>query len=98
MEEDEKNEKTFWMHCRRTVKALTLFFKEEDTEMKIDEMCLFLHKHSMKDGGKYAEKGRMVGYHIGVDPVYISLYMEKLNKFYSVHKRKKNIAALILIL
>ena len=58
-------------------------------------MCLFLHKHAMKDGGKYSEKGRMVGYHVGVDPVYISSYMEGLNNFYSTNICQKDINVLV---
>ena len=96
MEEDEEKEKRFWMHCGRMVKAFVLFFKKNDvSKMKIDEICLFLHKHAMKDGGKYSEKGRMVGQHIGIDPSYISIYMEKLNSFYFANISHKDINVLV---
>ena len=96
MEEDEEKEKSFWMHCARMVKALVLFFKEKDVnKMKIDEICLFLHKHTMKDGGEYSKKGRMVGQHIGIDPLYIAIYMEKLNSFYSTNNSHKDINVLV---
>ena len=96
MEEDEEKEKSFWMHCARMVKALALFFKKKDAdEMKIDEICLFLHKHAMKGGGKYSEKGRMVGQHVGIDPVWIASYMDNLNSFYSTNISHKDINVLI---
>ena len=95
MEEDEKEEESFWMHCGRMVKAFVLFLKKDTDKMKIDEICLFLHKHAMKDGGKYSEKGRMVGDHVGIDPLYISLYMEKLNSFYSTNISHKDINILV---
>ena len=96
MEEDEEEEESFWMHCGRMVKALALFFKENDVDkMKIDEICLFLHKYAMKDGGEYSKKGRMVGNHIGIDPLYIALYMEKLNSFYITNISHKDINILV---
>ena len=49
----------------------------------------------MKDGGKYSEKGRMVGYHVAVDPIYISSYMEHLNIFYSTNITQKDINVLV---
>ena len=103
MEEDEKEEKNFWMHCGRMVKAFTLFFKEKDGgEMKIDEICLFLHKHAMKDGKymvnsrwEYSKKGRIVGQHVGIDPIWIASYMNNLNNFYSTNISHKDINVLI---
>ena len=88
MEEDEEEEEEFWMHCARFVKALSLFFQENDMKkLTISEICKFLHKHAMKDGGSYSKNGRIVGNHIGIDPMYISKYMEILNQWYG----KKNI-------
>ena len=87
MEEEEEEEEEFWMHCARFVKALSLFFQENDMKkLTISEICKFLHKHAMKDGGRYSEKGRIVGNHIGIDPMYISKYMGILDQWYGKKK------------
>ena len=49
----------------------------------------------MVGGGKYSEKGRIVGRHVCVDPLYIEEYMKTLDSFYVIHKTNKNIAILI---
>ena len=95
MEEDEEDEETFWYHCARLVKALTIVYLENNECRKtISEICIFLHKHCMQDGGRYSKNGRMVDDHIGVDPVYINEYMETLDVFYKVHKHNENIGVL----
>ena len=90
----EEEEEEFWYHCGRLVKAIRLYHEEEETK-NISELCIFLHKHCMKNGGEYAKKGRMVGDHIAVDPVYIFSYMEHLNTFYEKNKHEINIPFLI---
>ena len=96
MEEEEEEEETFWYHCGRLVKAIRLYHEEKkDKTRNISELCIFLHKHCMKNGGVYANKGRMVGDHIAIDPAYIFSYMEHLNVFYEKYKHDVNIAALI---
>ena len=94
MEEEEEEEEEFWYHCGRLVKAIRLYHEEEETK-NISELCIFLHKHCMKNGGEYAKKGRMVGDHIAIDPVYISSYMNHLNFFYEKNKHEINIPFLI---
>ena len=81
-EEEEEEEEEFWMHCARFVKALSLFQENDTKKMTISEICKFLHKHAMKDGGRYSKKGRIVGRHIGIDPIYISKYMGILDQWY----------------
>ena len=49
----------------------------------------------MVDGGVYSKNGRIVGIHVGVDPLYITQYMKKLDVFYEIHKKNENIAVLI---
>ena len=97
MEEEEEEEETFWYHCGRLVKAIRLYHeeKEEDKPKKISTLCIFIHRHCMKNGGLYANKGRMIGDHIAVDPTYIFLYMNHLNIFYEKYKHDVNIAILI---
>ena len=92
--EEEEEEEEFWYHCGRLVKAIRLYHEEEETK-NISELCIFLHKHCMKNGGEYAKKGRMVGDHIAIDPVYISSYMDHLNFFYEKNKHEINIPFLI---
>ena len=95
-EEEEEEEETFWYHCGRLVKTIRLYHEENDKcGKKISEICIFLHKHCMKNGGLYADKGRMVGNHIAVDPAYIFSYMNHLNIFYEKNKHDVNIAILI---
>ena len=97
MEEEEEEEETFWYHCGRLVKAIRLYHeeKEEDKPKKISTLCIFIHRHCMKNGGLYANKGRMIGEHIAIDPAYIFLYMNHLNIFYEKYKHDVNIAILI---
>ena len=96
MEENEEDIETFWYHCARLVKSITMFFSHEDNEkMNISEICLFLHKQAMVGGGKYSENGRIVGRHVCVDPLYIEEYMKTLDSFYVIHKTNKNIAILV---
>ena len=97
MEEEEEEEETFWYHCGRLVKAIRLYHeeKEEDKPKKISTLCIFIHRHCMKNGGLYANKGRMIGDHIAIDPAYIFLYMNHLNIFYEKYKHDVNIAILI---
>ena len=40
----------------------------------------------MVDGGEYSKKGRIVGNHVGIDPIYINAYMDMLDTFYIYHK------------
>ena len=58
MEEEEEEEETFWYHCGRLVKAIRLYHEDvKIREKKISEICVFLHKHCMLDGGRYSNKG-----------------------------------------
>ena len=94
--EEEEEEEEFWYHCARLVNAIRLY--HEDKKIigeKISDICVFLHKHCMKDGGQYSNKGRMVGDYLGVDPSYINSYMMGLNEFYEKHKHVINIVILI---
>ena len=50
--------------------------------MKINEICIFLHKHCMKHGGEYAKNGRRIGDHLGVALEYIAEYIEHLDRYY----------------
>ena len=50
--------------------------------MKINEICIFLHKHCMKHGGEDAKNGRRIGDQLGVAPEYIAEYMEHLDRYY----------------
>lgn len=96
MEEEEEEEETFWYHCGRLVKAIRLYHEDEKIcEKKISEICIFLHKHCMVGGGKYSNKGRIVGDYLAVDPLYITSYMATLNVFYKKHKHVINIATLV---
>ena len=96
MEEEEEEEETFWYHCGRLVKAIRLYHEDVKIREKIiSEICVFLHKHCMVDGGRYSNKGRIVGGYLAVDPSYITTYMETLNMFYEKHKHDINIAILI---
>ena len=95
MEENEEEENTFWYHCGRLVKSLTIYYSGNNYGKRISEICVLLHKHCMKNGGEYSNKQRFVGDHIGVDPLYIGKYMESLDKFYEKYKYKKNIGVLI---
>ena len=96
MEEEEEEEETFWYHCGRLVKAIRLYYEEKEYKKeKISDICIFLHKHCMKNGGIYANKGRMIGNHIAIDPAYIFSYMNHLNIFYEKNKHDVNIAILI---
>ena len=98
MEEEEEEEETFWYHCARLVKAITLYHNYNYDRLygeKISDVCIFLHKHCMVNGGEYSNNGRIVGSHLAVDPLYIEEYMETLNKFYEKHKYEKNIDVLI---
>ena len=94
MEEDEEKENSFWYHCARLVKTLTTYYNENTTGWSISEICVFLHKLCMKNGGEYSKNLRFIGNHIGVDPLYIQYYMET-DEFYKNHKYKENIAILI---
>ena len=75
MEEDEK-EASFWIHCGRMVKAIRLFFLNETKMIKISEICNFLHRNCMLEGGVYSKKNRIIGNYLAIDPLYIETYMK----------------------